>query len=68
MIDFTLPSMNCGHCVRTVTETVQAVDAAATLTVDLPSHQVQINSVLPAERFSQALAEAGYAPAPGPAA
>jgi copper chaperone len=28
MIELTLPDMTCGHCVKTVTRTVQQVDAA----------------------------------------
>lgn len=63
MIELTLPTMTCGHCVRTVTETVQRVDAAARLQVDLPTHTVRIESQQPAERFSAALAEEGYTPA-----
>ena len=63
MIELTLPTMTCGHCVRTVTDTVQRVDALATLTVDLPTHRVVIESSQPAERFTLALTEEGYAPA-----
>ena len=63
MITLTLPTMTCGHCVRTVTETVHKVDAQATLTIDLPTHRVQITSAQPAEAFTAALAEQGYAPA-----
>ena len=63
MIELTLPTMTCGHCVRSVTETVQRVDAAATLQIDLPSHTVQITSQQPAAAFAAALAEEGYAPA-----
>ncbi|MBI5256932.1 MAG: heavy-metal-associated domain-containing protein [Burkholderiales bacterium] len=63
MIELTLPTMTCGHCVRTVTETVQRVDAQAQLQIDLPTHQVRIESQQPAERFTAALAEEGYAPA-----
>ncbi len=63
MIELTLPTMTCGHCVRTVTETVQRLDADAKLQIDLPTHQVQIESTLPAERFTAALAEEGYAAA-----
>lgn len=63
MIELTLPSMTCGHCVRTVTATVQQVDPAATLQIDLPAHRVSIQSDQPAERFTAALAEEGYAPA-----
>lgn len=63
MIELTLPTMTCGHCVRTVTETVQRVDREAQLQIDLPSHQVRIASQQPAEVFVAALAEEGYTPA-----
>ncbi len=60
MIEFTLPTMTCGHCVKTVTETVQRVDAAARVAIDLPTHHVRIESTRPAETFAAALAEEGY--------
>jgi copper chaperone len=60
MITLTLPDMTCGHCVKSVTATVQQVDPAATLTIDLPSHRVEITSQQPAEAFKAALAEEGY--------
>ena len=63
MIEMTLPTMTCGHCVRTVTETVQRVDAQATVQIDLPSHRVQIESTQPEQAFAAALIEEGYAPA-----
>ncbi len=63
MIELTLPTMTCSHCVRTVTETVQRVDAAATLKIDLATHRVSIASQQPAQRFAAALAEEGYVPA-----
>lgn len=63
MIELTLPTMTCGHCVRSVTETVQQLDAAATLEIDLPSHRVRIQSERPAADFVAALTEEGYAPA-----
>ena len=64
MIELTLPTMTCGHCVRSVTETVQRVDGSARLVVDLPTHKVQIESQLPSQAFVQALTEEGYAPDP----
>jgi copper chaperone len=63
MIELTLPTMTCGHCVKTVTATVQKVDAQAKLQVDLPTHKVQIESARAAEEFKAALAAEGYAPA-----
>ncbi len=63
MIDLTLPTMTCGHCVRTVTETVKRVDPAATVEIDLATHRVQIDSTQPAQAFVATLAEEGYAAA-----
>ncbi len=63
MIELTLPTMTCGHCVRTVTETIQRVDSAARLVVDLPHQRVQIESLQPVQVFAQALADEGYAAA-----
>jgi len=63
MIEFTLPTMTCGHCVKAVTAAVQQVDAAARLQIDLPTHQVRIESTRPAVDFERALAEEGYAKA-----
>lgn len=61
MIEMTLPTMTCGHCVKTVTATVQQVDAAAQVQIDLPTHRLRIESSLPADAFERALAEEGYA-------
>lgn len=63
MIELTLPDMTCGHCVRTVTKTVQAVDAQAKLEIDLPTHRVRIDSSREREAFAKALTDEGYAPA-----
>lgn len=62
-LELTLPTMTCGHCVKTVTATVQRVDPAAALAVDLPTHRVSIRSARPAQEFVAALSEEGYAPA-----
>jgi copper chaperone len=63
MIELTLPTMTCGHCVKTVTQTVQRVDAHAKLEIELPEHRVRIESTHPADEFKRALAGEGYAPA-----
>ncbi len=60
MIELTLPTMTCGHCVKTVTETIRRVDAGAQVDIDLPTHRVRIESTQPAEPFRAALAEEGY--------
>ena len=63
MIELKLPTMTCGHCVRTVSETVRRVDAAARVDVDLPAQTVRIESQHERQEFVRALSEEGYAPA-----
>ena len=60
MIELTLPDMTCGHCVKAVTRAVQQLDPAATVEVDLPSHQVKITTSQPADAVKAALADEGY--------
>lgn len=60
MIELQLPDMTCGHCVKTVTTTVQKLDPAAKVECDLAEHQVRIDTTLPRERVVQALAIEGY--------
>lgn len=61
MIELTLPTMTCGHCVKTVTQTVQSLDAGASVDIDLARHRVRIESSRAAQEIKSALAEQGYA-------
>ena len=63
-IELKLPTMSCGHCVRTVSQAVQRVDAAAKVDVDLPAKTVRIDSMHARQEFVQALSDEGYMPAP----
>ncbi len=65
MIEWTIPTMSCGHCVGAITQTVQALDPQARLQFDLPQHKVTIDSQADAKVLAEALAEAGYAPDKG---
>jgi copper chaperone len=60
MIELTLPTMTCGHCVKTVTETVRRLDASAQVDADLATHRVRIDSTQPADTLKKALADEGY--------
>ncbi len=62
MTEFLVEGMSCGHCVNAVTEAVHALDPAATVTVDLGSQHVRIDSDVDRFLLSQALVDAGYAP------
>lgn len=63
MQEFQIPNMSCGHCVRAITEAVQALDPAAKVQTDVAKRQVQVDSTVPREALVQQLNNAGYAPA-----
>jgi len=63
MFEFKIPEMTCGHCVRAVTQAVQAVDPLAQVQVDLPSQTLKVDSSAPRQALVQALQEADYPPA-----
>jgi copper chaperone len=62
MITFQVNDMTCGHCVATVTKAVKALDGQAQVEIDLPAHQVKVNSGKPAAQVEAAIREAGYTP------
>ena len=63
MLNFEIPNMTCGHCVRAITEAVHSVDPAATVLADLPQHRVQVDTVAAHQVVVAQLMEAGYPPA-----
>ena len=62
MIEFTLPDVSCGHCAGVVQKAIKAVDAAATVEVDIPGKKVRITSTSDKATLANALVAAGYAP------
>jgi copper chaperone len=63
MIEFDIPNISCGHCVRAVTEAVHQADAQAVVTVDIPSHHVTVQTQVTRDMLLAKLVEAGYPPA-----
>ena len=59
-MEFNIPAISCGHCVRAVTEAVQQVDPDAQVSVDLESKKVTVQTTREREAVAAALAEAGY--------
>lgn len=57
---FTVQGMTCGHCVRSVTQAIQAKDPAASVRVDLASKEVGVESALSADQVISAIREEGY--------
>ena len=62
MIEFKVPDMRCGHCVRAIETTVKETDSAAQVSVDLARQTVAITSEKAMPAFVAALTEAGYPP------
>jgi copper chaperone len=61
-LELHLPDMSCGHCVRTITTTVQRLDPQARLTPDLATRHVQIQTTADPAAIRAALSEEGYPP------
>jgi copper chaperone len=60
MYQLQVEEMSCGHCVASVTRAVKAVDAQASVEVDLASRQVKVQSGAPLEAVKAAIADAGF--------
>ena len=58
---FNVQGMSCGHCVKAVTQAVQAKDPTASVRVDLAAKEVGVESLLTAERVIEVISEEGYA-------
>lgn len=63
MTTFHVEDMTCGHCVRTITQAVQALDPKARVQIDLATHRVAIEAVqADAAALGDAIREAGFTP------
>jgi copper chaperone len=59
-LTLTIPDMACSACADTITEAVQTLDAAATVTADPATKQVNISTTAAVAVVKQAIAAAGY--------
>ena len=57
---FNVQGMSCGHCVKAITQALQAKDPAASVRVDLAAREVGVESVLTVEQVIAAITEEGY--------
>jgi len=57
---FQVQGMSCGHCVRAITQALQAADDEAVVEVDLSAGEVRVASTLSSEQISALIAEEGY--------
>lgn len=59
-VELTVSGLSCAHCVRAVTEAVQAADPAARVAVDLAGGTLRAETVLDAAAVARLVVEAGY--------
>ncbi|RON29362.1 heavy-metal-associated domain-containing protein [Pseudomonas brassicacearum] len=57
---FNVQGMSCGHCVKAITEALQAKDPAASVRVDLAAKEVGVESALSADQVIAVITEEGY--------
>jgi copper chaperone len=62
VLELTINTMTCQHCVGAVTQTIRDLDPQAQVAIDLTSHRVSVESAASRERIVAVLADAGYAP------
>ncbi|KQW97072.1 copper-binding protein [Massilia sp. Root418] len=60
MYQLQVEEMSCGHCVASVTKAVKAIDAQASVEVDLAGKQVMVQSGAPLDAVKAAIADAGF--------
>ena len=62
MLELTLPTMTCGHCISVVTKAIKQADPQALVEIDLASHRVRVETTENRETIESTVAEAGYVP------
>jgi copper chaperone len=61
MLSFQVEGMSCDHCVKSVTEAVQALEPKANVVVDLAAGRVTVEGSDRRDAVAQAIKDAGYA-------
>ena len=59
-IELKVPNLACSACVKTVTQAIQSVDAAAQVSADTKTKQVSIVTNAPEAAIKTAITTAGY--------
>jgi copper chaperone len=57
---FKVQGMSCGHCVKAITQALQAQDPAASVRIDLAAKEVGVESALTADQVIALITEEGY--------
>lgn len=57
---FKVPDMSCGHCTSTIEKSIKAADGAASVSCDLASRTISVESRLSPAGIADILKSAGY--------
>ncbi|MHC8337381.1 heavy-metal-associated domain-containing protein [Pseudomonas sp. HLT2-19-2] len=57
---FNVQGMSCGHCVKAITQALQARDPAASVRIDLAAKEVGVDSALTTDQVIAVITEEGY--------
>ncbi|MBU6449716.1 MAG: heavy-metal-associated domain-containing protein [Rhodospirillales bacterium] len=59
-MNFTVPDMDCGGCIRSITEAIHKVDPAAKVEADLTTKLVSVGGAAEAAVYASAIEGAGF--------
>lgn len=60
MTTFTVKGMSCGHCVKSITNAIKAIDPTASVVVDLAHGRVEIESTKPDSQLAATINALDY--------
>lgn len=63
-LQYQVPDMTCGHCVKTITGAVTTAVPGATVQADVASHLVTVSGTEDRTSVEAAIRDAGYSPSP----
>lgn len=59
-LHFTVPDMDCGGCVRSITEAIHRLDPAAQVDANLETKLVTVGGTAEAKAYANAIEAAGF--------
>lgn len=60
MLEFLIPDMTCNHCASVIKKALLSADPTARIDIQLPTHQVKVETQLDQGKVLALLDEAGY--------
>lgn len=61
-MEFTIQDMHCSHCVQSITKAIQVLDAKATVTADLQTHKITVETSASEDEIRNVISAIGFDP------